>query len=68
LRPHGNVDSALALGVEFDRAFDLRSAPAVTATGNQSAFGVHTTLDVFLKARFSDLQENTVRGALNFKF
>jgi hypothetical protein len=49
-------------------AAETLAAPTVTATGNQNAFGVHTTPDVFLKARFADIQENIVRGALNFKF
>jgi outer membrane immunogenic protein len=46
---------------------DLGSAPVVTAKGNQNA-GITTTPDVFLKARFTDIQENIVRGGLNFKF
>ena len=47
---------------------DLGSGPTVTAKGSQSAGRFTTTPDVFLKARFTDIQENIVRGGLNFKF
>lgn len=67
----GGFEWALTSNTTFRTEYlyvDLGSGPAVTATGNQTFLGTKTTPDVFLKARFTDIQENIVRGALNFKF